>query len=469
MKAIYSKISIFFFAGVVALMFGCDNSLNIESVEKNEKNGSVRISGETTVINDGLQPTGLNISSFSATNFVTAGTGTHSGNAETISVEVPSGATVEAVFLYWARRGSESDPDPAKIKVDGTEYEGNIIGGPVDMPDADEDKAGVSYRVELPRDIVVPGTTSTFTVRDNDLSETTESLGASVLVFYSLAGEQSELIIYDGVDFLYLPYKNNSSLSSDQKEALATAMPVTFTFDPASVEREAVLTLFIGDVEPADANERPNSLVITIGDATTIIGPPTSSSFPFQAFEGAQWDNYVKSITIPAGVGKVTVEPRSGPKVDGKELPASLLWSMAGLSVPIPQIAGGGEGCTPGYWKQNHHFDSWPAPYSPKDKLEDPFNVPRNLKLARPEREDPENLTLIEGLELRGGKVNALIRHAVAALLNAASDGVSFNLTVNEVITKFNDAVDKKGNRKREIRETKNEFENFNEQGCPLN
>ncbi len=35
---------------------------------------------------------------------------------------------------------------------------------------------------------------------------------------------------------------------------------------------------------------------------------------------------------------------------------------------------GGDEGCTPGYWKQDHHFDSWEG-YAPGDQLDGVFGV----------------------------------------------------------------------------------------------
>lgn len=135
------------------------------------------------------------------------------------------------------------------------------------------------------------------------------------------------------------------------------------------------------------------------------------------------------------------------------------------------EVAGGGEGCTPGYWRQPHHFDSWPSPFVPGDGndpgatlLTDVFDVPSSLELQRPERSDPEELTLLEGVELRGGGVNALIRHAVAALLSAGSDDVSYDLTVSEVVAAFDAAVD--GG---DIQGTKDEFDELNNQGCPLN
>lgn len=136
----------------------------------------------------------------------------------------------------------------------------------------------------------------------------------------------------------------------------------------------------------------------------------------------------------------------------------------------VEEPTGGGQGCTPGYWKQSQHFDSWPDGFVPEDTgtedatlLTDVFTVPASLELEKPESGNADDLTLLEGLELRGGGVNALIRHAVAALLNAANGDVSYDLTEQEVIDAFNAAVD--GG---DVEGTKDDFEGFNEQGCPL-
>jgi len=55
-------------------------------------------------------------------------------------------------------------------------------------------------------------------------------------------------------------------------------------------------------------------------------------------------------------------------------------------------------------------------------------------------------------------------RHAVAALLNAASPDVSYDRTTMQVKMIFNNAL-ADGN----VEEVKNILEGFNEQGCPLN
>ena len=66
-------------------------------------------------------------------------------------------------------------------------------------------------------------------------------------------------------------------------------------------------------------------------------------------------------------------------------------------------------------------------------------------------------------LTQKGGGLNALGRHTVAALLNAASPGVFFDLTEVEVVVMFN-AVFPDG----DYEELKDIFEGFNEQFCPL-
>jgi hypothetical protein len=112
----------------------------------------------------------------------------------------------------------------------------------------------------------------------------------------------------------------------------------------------------------------------------------------------------------------------------------------------------GGEGCTPGYWKQGHHFDSWPPEYPPHPLFGNVFED------AFPRK------TLLDVLGQGGGHLNALGRHTVAALLNAASSEVSYDLTVHNVTQAFNHVYP--GG---DYEDLKDWFEDFNEQGCPLN
>jgi len=112
------------------------------------------------------------------------------------------------------------------------------------------------------------------------------------------------------------------------------------------------------------------------------------------------------------------------------------------------------EGCTPGYWKQPQHFDSWVG-YAPADSFEAVFG-----------RDVPGNPTLLDALGANSGGLNALMRHATAALLNASNPIVDPDPAIDttaEVIAAFQAAFDSGS-----YEATKNMFEASNEAGCPL-
>jgi hypothetical protein len=118
----------------------------------------------------------------------------------------------------------------------------------------------------------------------------------------------------------------------------------------------------------------------------------------------------------------------------------------------------GGEGCTPGYWK-NHtglkeQTNQWPPTgYGQGDPYDGTFGVMSSF-----------HGTLLEALNRGGGGEKALGRHAVAALLNAAHAGVSSDLTVAEVIAVVQGAYAPGG----DFETAKNQLAAFNEQGCPI-
>jgi hypothetical protein len=131
-------------------------------------------------------------------------------------------------------------------------------------------------------------------------------------------------------------------------------------------------------------------------------------------------------------------------------------WSVSFTNAPTvtpPPPPSGGEGCTPGYWKQDQHADSWVG-YSPDQLFSSVF------------ADVFPGMTLSEVVGLNGGGVKALGRHAVAALLNASSGGVAYDLSVQDVIDGFNAAV---AGTPADIEAQKNVFEAFNELGCALN
>lgn len=126
---------------------------------------------------------------------------------------------------------------------------------------------------------------------------------------------------------------------------------------------------------------------------------------------------------------------------------------------PVP----GGEGCTPGYWK--NHLDSWMT-YTPAQTLESVFDVPDSLGY--------DNVSLQSALDFGGGSgvqggARILLRAAVASLLNAAHAGVDFEMSAADVISDVNAAL-ASGSRATMIA-LAGELDDANnaDEGCPLN
>lgn len=114
-----------------------------------------------------------------------------------------------------------------------------------------------------------------------------------------------------------------------------------------------------------------------------------------------------------------------------------------------PQDGEGSAGCTPGFWKQPHHYEFWTAPYTPSTLFGSVFAN------AFPEQ------SLVQVVAQGGGGLNALGRHTVAALLNAASPDVDYGMSAASVIAAFNAAF-----ASGEYEELKDLFEARNERGC---
>jgi hypothetical protein len=120
---------------------------------------------------------------------------------------------------------------------------------------------------------------------------------------------------------------------------------------------------------------------------------------------------------------------------------------------PDPELCDGTDGCTPGYWKQEQHFDSWPGDYDPDMPFSAVFDD------AFP------GMTLLDVLEQGGGGLKALGRHAVAALLSSRNPDVDNGLTSEGVIAMFNTAYAEGPSA---YTDQKNFFESKNEQDCPI-
>lgn len=121
----------------------------------------------------------------------------------------------------------------------------------------------------------------------------------------------------------------------------------------------------------------------------------------------------------------------------------------------------GGDGCTPGYWKQIHHYDSWPTSVSPDTLFSDIFN---RVISIRTKGGNIDNPTLSQALTALGGQINTAARHATAAYLNALSQDVNYDMTTSKIINVFQESYDSNN-----FGDLIDGLVNFNEQNCPLN
>ena len=224
---------------------------------------------------------------------------------------------------------------------------------------------------------------------------------------------------------------------------------------------------------------------VSSGGATHTVRTDTDFYGPFSAMGYTDW--MCRDVWVAGGAGAVVTVTETA--VLGGANPYTTTVSLLEIGAPGATISGpsvtglvdgatgsgvtafftntevpppptGDMGCTPGYWRQPHHYDSW-MDFAPTDDFDATFGVAA-IPLRRPERGTTAGLTLGEAVRLRGGGVNALIRHAVAALLNA--DQGFYPLTEAQVLADFQAAVG--GG---DVEGTKNTFAGYNELGCPLN
>ncbi|MHB1144935.1 MAG: hypothetical protein ACYCZS_08570 [Thiobacillus sp.] len=157
---------------------------------------------------------------------------------------------------------------------------------------------------------------------------------------------------------------------------------------------------------------------------------------------------------------------------------------MASGNLSAPEVRC--EGCTPGYWMQCQHLDSWaPTGFKPDDIFNTVFGVTQYIN---PKNNKAYTLLQVMGLNGNGNcspdpsqpNCNAnpngnaighigcdpispnLGFHAVAALLNAAHPNLNYGYTSGEVINLFKNNLHRAG-------ELKDSLAMLNERSCPLN
>jgi hypothetical protein len=257
----------------------------------------------------------------SGTGIVAAGIGLEDNQPGDITVDVPAGATVKQVILYWG--GDNLDQldwaNTDTISVGGNSVTGDFIGGNTVYIAT---WVGVTYRADITSlGLVGPGT-NTFSVGGLDF--TRQQNGAGVLVIYDDTSPTSEIAVRDGNDYAFINFL----------PPLNATVAQTFNFTSANVDRAGLVDLFIGSVadDSGQYGFRPSSFEVTVGGVTSVFSDQLNSN------DGLYWDTVNLDVTIPAGADSLTVQVFS--RDDGFQapgnLPASLTWLTGGLAVVTP-------------------------------------------------------------------------------------------------------------------------------------
>jgi hypothetical protein len=105
------------------------------------------------------------------------------------------------------------------------------------------------------------------------------------------------------------------------------------------------------------------------------------------------------------------------------------------------------EGATPGFWKNKGVKLGWPTPYTTDMTLADAgFIIPDGAMTDNDKRPVYSDDTLLDALNYKGGDglsgmAQTLLRAAVAAVLNAAHDNITYPLTETEIFDQVNTAL----------------------------
>ena len=387
------------------------------------------------------------------------GVGTQGIGTGSRSFTVDIGGPVQAALLYWAGRDRPCPQSggacvvpfqPYKdqvIRLDGTLITGTIIGTEGQPVSANGPINNIGYLADVTSLVQAKGTgIQTFTVRDGDTaSNLFRWNGIGLLVIYTDPADTAmwRVITYHGLDFAY---------GADPTPGPTRVTdPVTFNHGSDVVARQGRLRIFSGD----SVATRPDR--IDISNNPSVVNGLDSS-------DGPSWDTDVMVINIPAGVASTTVQLFSAPP---NMNPDSLLWTLGVLRLPLPgeepnQV--GDDGCTPGYWK--NHTESWAGTgYSPDQTTGSVFSGASAFPALASQ-------SLLQSLQGGGGPgtlgaAKILLRAAVAALLNAAHDGVDYPRTTAEILADVNAALT--SNNRNTMLALASELDSDNNLGCTLN
>jgi hypothetical protein len=388
---------------------------------------------------------------------VAAGTGLLLAQPKPINITVPAGATIKQVLIYWEGQSFVSAAPDDTIEVNGNTIAGDLIGGPTiifgkENPPGSgifENVYTVTYRADITAgNFVAPGANSvsvgglTFNVGNN---------GAGIMVIYD-DGNGGTVTVLDGNDFAWDAFAPGPKSETVEQ---------TFNFPPVTSATTAKLAMFFSSVEGTLSGlgkVRPTRLQVKVNNATV------ANLFDvIDSFDGEEWDTLNLAINLQPGDSSVSIRAFSENAHNPTNASASFIWSAAALSIANPPP---NTNCVPplkeSEWKKNP--SAWiPGGYSPSTTLGSVFNpalLPAGI-VGKTLLEALDGLPKVKKLDK---SVRELLKHGVAALLNAADPVITYPQTAAEVIAEINAAL---AGTKKNREDLKKKYYEQNKKDCP--
>lgn len=280
--------------------------------------GLLVLAAATPIFADGTETLGPpSIAIADGTGVAAAGTGMNV-QPSALTVEVPVGATVNQVLLYWEGFMATAVAGDDTIVVDGNTVTGTLIGGPTFFFDP---AYASTFRADITGLGLVADGSTTLTLSGLDYSNVAN--GAGVIVIYDDGSTDAQIDIRDGSDLAFVGFG----------EPLKNTVAQTFTFDAAAFDRTASLDLFFASVAGtvSGGTLRPTAIEITTSDGVT--SDTTVLNNLLDSVSGGEWDSFTISVVIPAGTTSLTVQPFSRDDLGTGLLPASFDWLAAAFAL----------------------------------------------------------------------------------------------------------------------------------------
>jgi LPXTG-site transpeptidase (sortase) family protein len=260
---------------------------------------------------------------------VASGVGLAHEESGEINLDIP-GTPIRA-FLYWAGFDiDERGDDTVNFAVNGgppSPLTAEIVYGPDYAAGTDLDSYPYVYRADV-SSLVLPGV-NTYSV--SGFGPIVIELGAGLMVVYENADLSNSFAeIVDGQDYAYFRYPPprgpNTEVSCVQFAASPNARLMDFT-------------MFVGGID-ISGDLRPNAIWYRTGTASlpsNLVNQPGATEIggqPLNSYDGAEWDTYRDTITIPPNATYACFQIESV----SDELPlwgASFLWLALGVHLPL--------------------------------------------------------------------------------------------------------------------------------------